>query len=208
MKTVTGIVKSGFGIIPLLSAALLFTACGAGAAGSDGAADGAADGAVHEAQKANEKLFVNDVRVDGAFPGEWTHDWEAATAAAKKDGKPIFVNFTGSDWCGWCKLLKRLVFTQPEWSAWASNNVYLVHIDFPNNKKLVPEKYRDRNEELARRFQVSGFPTCFLLDPATLEPLGTFGASRSLTASGFVEKVAAAMPKAKATEPTPANAAQ
>ena len=115
---------------------------------SAGADSGARDG--------NATAFVNGVRVDGATPGEWTHDWDAATAATKKDGKPIFVNFTGSDWCGWCKLLRRQVFTQPEWCAWASNNVYLVHIDFPNDKELVPEKYRERNKDLSRRYSVGG----------------------------------------------------
>ena len=141
--------------------------------------------------------YVNGARVDGAEPGEWTHDWDAATAAAKKDGKPVFVNFTGSDWCGWCKLLKRQVFTQPEWGAWASNHVYLVHLDFPNDKALVPEKYRERNWELSRRYKVGGYPTCYLLDPATLEPLGRFGASRDANAADFVEKVSDAMPGAK-----------
>ncbi len=136
---------------------------------------------------------VNMVRIDGAEPGEWTHDWDAATAAAKERGMPVFVNFTGSDWCGWCMLLKRQVFSQPEWSGWASNNVYLVHIDFPKDKELVPEKYRDRNRELARKYKVGGYPTCYLLDSATLEPLGRFGAARDVTASKFIEEVTAAM---------------
>ena len=146
---------------------------------------------------AEPATYVNGARVDGAEPGEWTHDWDAATAAAKKDGKPVFVNFTGSDWCGWCKLLKRQVFTQPEWGAWASNHVYLVHLDFPNDKALVPEKYRERNRELSRRYKVGGYPTCYLLDPATLEPLGRFGASRDANAADFVEKVSDAMPGVK-----------
>ena len=145
--------------------------------------------------------YVNGARVDGAEPGEWTHDWDAATAAAKKDGKPVFVNFTGSDWCGWCKLLKRQVFTQPEWGAWASNHVYLVHLDFPNDKALVPEKYRERNRDLSRRYKVGGYPTCFLLDPATLKSLGTFGASRDANAAAFIEKVSAAMPGEKSDAP-------
>ena len=149
------------------------------------------------ADPAAEPAYVNGARVAGAEPGEWTHDWDAATAAAKADGKPVFVNFTGSDWCGWCKLLKRQVFTQPEWGAWASNHVYLVHLDFPNDKALVPERCRERNRELARRYKVGGYPTCYLLDPATLEPMGRFGASRDASAADFVEKVSAAMPGAK-----------
>ena len=143
--------------------------------------------------RADEPAYVNGVRVDGAALGEWTHDWDAATAAAKRDGKPVFVNFTGSDWCGWCKLLRRQVFATPEWGAWASNHVYLAHLDFPSDKGLVPEKYRERNREIARRYKVGGYPTCYLLDPATLDPIGRFGASRDATPSNFIEKVSAAM---------------
>ena len=95
--------------------------------------------------------LVNGIRVDGAEPGEWTHDWDAATTAAKEKGMPVFVNFTGSDWCPWCKILERQVFSQQEWSSWARRNVYLVRLDFPKDEKRVPEKYRGRNRELARR---------------------------------------------------------
>ena len=31
----------------------------------------------------------------------WTTDLPAAQAQAKKEKKLVFMNFTGSDWCGW-----------------------------------------------------------------------------------------------------------
>jgi len=34
--------------------------------------------------------------------GTWTEDYAEAAAAAVKLKRPIFVDFTGSDWCGWC----------------------------------------------------------------------------------------------------------
>ncbi|MBQ7252737.1 MAG: leucine-rich repeat protein [Kiritimatiellae bacterium] len=149
--------------------------------------------AADAALAAETPAFVNGVRVDGADLGEWTHDWDAATAAARRDGKPVFVNFTGSDWCGWCRLLRRQVFATPEWGAWASGNVYLVHVDFPKDKSLVPEKYRERNARLRGRYSVGGYPTCFLLDPATLEPLGRFGASKDANPADFIAQISAAM---------------
>lgn len=146
--------------------------------------------------------FVNGIRVDGADPGEWTHDWDAAATAARETSMPVFVNFTGSDWCPWCKILERQVFSQPEWNFWARRNVYLVRLDFPKDNSLVPEKYADRNRELARRYGVGGYPTCFLLDPATLKPLGRFGSSRDATPESFIAKVSAAMPGAAGTAET------
>lgn len=156
--------------------------------------------------------LVNGARVDGAEPGEWTHDWDAATAAAERTGLPLFVLFTGSDWCPWCKILDRQVFSTDEWSAWARGNVYAVRVDFPKNASLVPEKHRARNREIQRRYGIGGYPTCLLLDPATLSPIGRFGASRDVTAADFVRRVAAAIrgaaDAAPASAPTPKPSAQ
>ncbi|MDA0767040.1 MAG: thioredoxin family protein [Verrucomicrobia bacterium] len=42
-----------------------------------------------------------------ALAGEWGTDWDAAKAQAKKENKPILINFTGTDWCGWCIRLEK-----------------------------------------------------------------------------------------------------
>ena len=65
---------------------------------------------------------VNGARVNGAEPGVWTHDWDAAAEAAKRTGMPVFALFTGSDWCPWCKVLERQVFEKKEWRVWARKN--------------------------------------------------------------------------------------
>ncbi|MCR9247177.1 MAG: thioredoxin family protein, partial [bacterium] len=49
----------------------------------------------------------------------WHTDLTTAQAEAKKTGRPLLVNFTGSDWCHWCVRLKREVFSTPEFSRWA-----------------------------------------------------------------------------------------
>ena len=41
----------------------------------------------------------------------WLVKIEDAYAESKKTGKPILANFTGSDWCGWCKSC--LLYTSP-----------------------------------------------------------------------------------------------
>jgi len=43
----------------------------------------------------------------------WLVDIDEAYAKAKKTNKPILANFTGSDWCGWCKRLDKDVFNKP-----------------------------------------------------------------------------------------------
>ena len=83
-------------------------------------------------------LFAASPATEGAKVGEWTMDFDAAKTLAKEKNLPILMNFTGSDWCGWCKVMDRSVFSKPKWDAYAKKNLVLVFIDFPQNKALVP----------------------------------------------------------------------
>ena len=73
----------------------------------------------------------------------WMIDINKAYEVSKKTGKPIMANFTGSDWCGWCKKLKAEVFDTPEFKAWAAKNVVLVELDFPRRFQL-PENIKQQ----------------------------------------------------------------
>lgn len=123
---------------------------------------------------------------NGAAPGEWTMDFDAARALAAEQGRPILLNFTGSDWCGWCRLMERQVFSQDAWRQYAQKNLVLVWIDFPKDKSLVPEAFVERNAELMRQFEVGGFPTYFLLDSDGTTRLGQTGAERDATPQSFI----------------------
>ena len=48
--------------------------------------------------------------------GYWCIDAEKALATAKKENKSVLMNFTGSDWCGWCIKLEGEVFSKREFS--------------------------------------------------------------------------------------------
>ncbi|MFU8779875.1 MAG: thioredoxin family protein [Kiritimatiellia bacterium] len=93
----------------------------------------------------------------------WLTDFEAAKSAAAERGVPILVDFTGSDWCGWCIRLKAEVFSQAAFSAYARENLVLLELDFPMRTQL-PEALREQNEGLRERFRIRGFPTILLLD--------------------------------------------
>jgi len=87
----------------------------------------------------------------------WLVNLDEAYAEAQKTGKPIMANFTGSDWCGWCKRLDKSVFLQDGFSEWAEKNVVLLELDFPRRFKL-PKEVADQNNGLQRAFKVRGFP--------------------------------------------------
>jgi thiol-disulfide isomerase/thioredoxin len=124
---------------------------------------------------------------EGAAPGEWTMDLAAAKALAAETGRPLFLNFTGSDWCGWCRLMDKQVFSHGDWQAYAKERLVLVWIDFPRDKSLVPEALVPQNDQLLREFEVGGFPTYVLLDSDGQTRLGQTGASRDATPKSFIE---------------------
>ena len=93
----------------------------------------------------------------------WMTDFDAAKKKAKVEGKPLFINFTGSDWCGWCIKLVDEVFSQEAFKDYAAGNLILVEIDFPRRKELSAE-LKAQNEALAKSYGIRGFPTVLVMD--------------------------------------------
>jgi len=118
---------------------------------------------------------------------EWTEDFDAALAEAKKTGKPVLLDFTGSDWCGWCIKLHNEVFVTDEFKAYAAENLVLVTIDFPNRRELSPE-IKQRNARLKAKYGIEGYPTIILIDPATETEIGRTGYIRGGPAP-FIAKI-------------------
>ena len=104
---------------------------------------------------------------------EWFTDIEAAQAKARNENKVVMLNFTGSDWCPWCKKLKAEVFDQPEFAEFANSRLVATEVDFPRGKPLPPAQ-RQVNEKLVQVLQIKGFPTVVLLDPSG-RPMGETG---------------------------------
>jgi len=94
----------------------------------------------------------------------WLSSYEEAAKISKETNKPILANFTGSDWCGWCKVLNKEVFKTDEFKTWASENVVLLVLDFPKRKKLS-EAQKIQNYTLQKAFGVRGYPTIILFNP-------------------------------------------
>lgn len=95
---------------------------------------------------------------------EWHEDFARAQALAKASGKPMLLDFTGSDWCGWCIKLKQEVFDEKEFQKYAEENLILVELDFPRNKSQKPN-IKEQNQKLQQQYSIRGFPTIILLDP-------------------------------------------
>ena len=94
---------------------------------------------------------------------EWMTDMNAAMKLSAKTGKPILVDFSGSDWCGWCVKLDREVFSKTAFKAFAKKNLILVLLDFPR-RKAMSAKLKKQNRALAAKYKIRGYPTVLLLD--------------------------------------------
>ena len=94
---------------------------------------------------------------------DWLHDWNKAQEDAKANHKLLFLNFTGSDWCGWCIKLDKDIFSQPQFKTYAHDNLVLVELDFPRRKSQATEE-RKQNMQLAQQYEVLGFPTIVVLN--------------------------------------------
>ena len=93
----------------------------------------------------------------------WLTDLGSAQATAKAENKMVLLDFTGSDWCGWCIRLRNEVFSKPEFDAYANENLVLVEVDFPHGKAQSSAE-KKANFELAKRFHIQGYPTIIVLN--------------------------------------------
>ncbi len=93
----------------------------------------------------------------------WLTDFEAAKKQATTEKKDILIDFTGSDWCGWCIKLNEEVFNKDAFKKAAPKDFVFLELDFPQRKKL-DEKLQKQNQKLQEEFGVQGFPTIFLTD--------------------------------------------
>ena len=116
----------------------------------------------------------------------WLVSLDEAYALSQKTGKPILANFTGSDWCFWCKKLHASVFAHQEFRDWAKKNVILLELDFPRRKRL-PEAIRNQNASLQKAFQIRGYPTVWVFD-LEKDAAGKFSIS-ALGSTGFTKTV-------------------
>ena len=99
----------------------------------------------------------------GAAEPQWLTDLPRAEAKAKAEHKMVLMDFTGSDWCGWCIKFDKEVLDTPAFKAYADKNLVLVKLDFPHKKPQSAE-LKKANAALGRKYGVDGYPTFVVLN--------------------------------------------
>ena len=98
-------------------------------------------------------------------PEGWLDDYDAALKKAAAEEKHIIVDFSGSDWCIWCKRLDKEVFDTDVFRKAAAEKYVLLMVDSPSKKSLLSPKAAKENPKLVEKFGVKGFPTVVVLNP-------------------------------------------
>ena len=127
------------------------------------------------------------LQINSVTAAEWLTDMPKAVAQAKAEHKMVFVDFTGSDWCGWCKKFKAEVLTQPEFTTYAAKNLVLVELDYPH-KIAQSAELKQANKALSIKYGVDGFPTLLLLN-ADGKELGRQGGYSKGGPAAFIAKL-------------------
>jgi thioredoxin-related protein len=79
--------------------------------------------------------------------------WQEANDLAATENKFIFVD-AYTEWCGWCKVMDKEMFTDPEVAPFINENFIPVKIDFEDSLGVL----------LSMKFRVSGFPTTLVFN--------------------------------------------
>lgn len=116
--------------------------------------------------------------------GDWMTNVDDALAKAKKDKKPVMVEFTGSDWCSPCIMMHEKVFSKKEFTEKASAKFILVKIDIPRADKKLSEK----NQKVLKKYKVQGVPTVILFGDDGKE-FSRFIASEHPSVSKFLARL-------------------
>jgi protein disulfide-isomerase len=110
----------------------------------------------------------------------WYTDLAKAQDVARKEGKPVFLMFTGTKWCGVCQELEKNILSKPEFAKFVKDRVILVREEyktpyFHEDPKTTHTAEQQAQIDLAKRYDVNvgqpnvhglhGFPSVFLVAP-------------------------------------------
>jgi tetratricopeptide (TPR) repeat protein len=92
----------------------------------------------------------------------WVHNLDDAKKLATDEHKDLLVNFTGLEWCQWCRVLHDNILVRDEFGA-AANDFVLVDLDFPADlDDLGPLK--DPYASWVQKYLIRANPTIVLAD--------------------------------------------
>jgi len=94
----------------------------------------------------------------------WMPTYKQALNKSRKEKKPVLIYFTGSDWCGPCKILDKTLFHTEKFKAIADKDLILLEVDIPRRIDLLSAKQMRHNKNIQEIYNVRSFPTVMIVN--------------------------------------------
>jgi thioredoxin-related protein len=88
--------------------------------------------------------------------------FEESLKIAKEQNKKVIVDVY-TDWCGWCHKMDRDAYSNKDIKEMILNDFVLIKLDAESTNKINYNGKSYTGEELAAKFQASGYPTTVFL---------------------------------------------
>ena len=119
------------------------------------------------------QLNTINAQKETSDPLNWISNFETAKEIAKTENKPILIFFTGSDWCGICKMLDKDFLSSDKFKKLANEKLVLYKADFPRRTDIVSAEQKQVNITLDKKYSKSrnkrSFPTIVLINANGIE---------------------------------------
>jgi len=152
-------------------------------------------------------LAVAGITFTASADDGWLVDFAKAKAQSAKEGKPILMEFTGSDWCPPCKALHKNVLTSDVFKKQIPKKFILLKLDNPRDKSAQTPEEIAQYKKLSKEYKVRGVPTIIVADAKGKEQHRQVGYRKSTTAEAWIAKLLAGVkagPKVAAKPKPPA----
>ena len=94
----------------------------------------------------------------------WMPHYKRALKQSNEEKKPILIYFTGSDWCGPCKMLDKELFGSEKFKNLADEKLVILEVDIPRRLDLLEPKKMKENLTLQNKYKVKAFPTLMMVN--------------------------------------------
>jgi len=84
-------------------------------------------------------------------------------ALAEKENKYVLIDFY-TDWCGYCKKMDEETYSNEEVKSILNENFVIVKVNAESENKVIENGEEITERELAKLYQVTGYPTTWFLE--------------------------------------------
>tara|TARA_B100000795_G_scaffold270063_1_gene262392 strand:+ start:8774 stop:9262 length:489 start_codon:yes stop_codon:yes gene_type:complete len=114
---------------------------------------------------AQEAIGLDEEYIDNSEINlNWMPTYKEALKKSRKEKKPLLIYFTGSDWCGPCKVLDKDLFHTEKFKSLADKNLILLEVDIPRRLDVISLDKMKENKILQKKYSVKSFPTLMIVN--------------------------------------------